>query len=127
MGVTKDEDTNCSVSKKQYFGKNAWKNEGRNFSRTCNFKKQYYILFAKFPPWQSVSIWRSYAFWTCFYAAAITSNANRFLTAAAVVAGMATGGARTELYTALTFMVLFSLFTKLLKIQRKKKISNMQL
>jgi len=40
----------------------------------------------------------------------ITSNANRF-----------TGGARTELYTALTFMVLFSLFTKLLKNSAEKE------
>jgi len=62
---------------------------GEEFQPDLQFQKQYYILFAKFPPWQSVSIWRSYAFWTCFYAAAITSNANRFLTAAAVVAGMA--------------------------------------
>lgn len=60
-------------------------------------------------------------FGLAFYAAAITSNANRFLTAAAVVAGMATGGARTELYTALTFMVLFSLFTKLLKNSAEKE------
>jgi len=127
MGVTKDEDTNCSVSKKQYFGKNAWKNEGRNFSRTCNFKKQYYILFAKFPPCRVSLFGGLMPFGLAFYAAAITSNANRFLTAAAVVAGMATGGARTELYTALTFMVLFSLFTKLLKNSAEKKISNMQL
>jgi len=100
---------------------------GRNFSRTCNFKKQYYILLLSFLLGRVSLFGGLMPFGLAFYAAAITSNANRFLTAAAVVAGMATGGARTELYTALTFMVLFSLFTKLLKNSAEKEISNMQL
>jgi len=111
MGVTKDEDTNCSVSKKQYFGKNAWKNEG-GISAGLAISKNNIIFFLLSFLLGRVSLFGGLMpFGLAFYAAAITSNANRFLTAAAVVAGMATGGARTELYTALTFMVLFSLFT----------------
>lgn len=54
-------------------------------------------------------------FGLAFYAAATASNANRLMTAAAVVMGMATGGARGELYIALTFMFFFSVFTKLVR------------
>ncbi|HOM03364.1 MAG TPA: stage II sporulation protein E [Acetivibrio sp.] len=60
-------------------------------------------------------------FGLAFYAAAITSNANRLVTAAAVVIGMATGGARKELYTALSFMVLFTVLSKLLKNSTEKE------
>lgn len=60
-------------------------------------------------------------FGLAFYGAAITSNANRLMTAAAVVIGMATGGARGELYTALTFMALYTMLTKLFKSLKEKE------
>ncbi|NLD47488.1 MAG: stage II sporulation protein E, partial [Clostridiaceae bacterium] len=57
-------------------------------------------------------------FGLAFYAAASVITGKRFWTAAAVLLGMITGGARGELYTGFFFLLLFNVASYLIKIKK---------
>lgn len=57
-------------------------------------------------------------FGLAFYAAASVITGKRFLTAAAVLLGMITGGAREELYTGFFFLLLFNAASYLAKLKK---------
>lgn len=121
MGVTKDEDTDYSVSKTGVLERMYGKTRGGILSG-LTISKNNIIFFLISILLGRVSLFGGLMpFGLAFYAASITSNVNRLITAAAVVIGMATGGARAELYTAFTFIALFTLFTKLLKNINEKE------
>lgn len=89
---------------------------GRNILSHLTFSKTNILMFLASFLLGRVSLFQgTMPFGIAFFAAASTKTFNKILMAMAVLAGMITGGAVEEVFTAFVFIGIFSLLNKILK------------